>query len=104
MFFRIARLHRQRLFPILPILICQHHGDGRADRLAVMHSRQKMRAVSFNLHAAAASKSLLATPQFPIHKCLVHRQSGGQPGKKGNQRLAMGLSGSKVAQHVEKAL
>jgi len=69
-----------------------------------MDTGQKVRPVGFDLHAPAASKALLATPKFAIHKCLIYRQSGGQPGKKGNQRLAMGLSGSKVAQHVEKAL
>ena len=63
-----------------------------------------MRPVGFDLHAPAAPKALLAPPKFAIHKCLIHRQPGRQPGKERNQRLAVGFSGSEVAQHVEKAL
>ncbi len=104
MLLRIARLHRQRLFPILPVAILQHHRDRRADRFAVMHTRQKVRPVGFDLHPPAASKALLAAPQLVVHKRLLHRQPRRQPGKKCNQRLAVRLPGSKVAQHVEHAL
>ena len=104
MFLRIARFHRQRFFPILPVAIFEHHCDRRADRLAMMHAGKKVRAVGFDLHASAASKALLTPPKFAIHECLIDRQSGGQPGKKRNQRLAVRFSGGKVAQHLEEAL
>ena len=103
-FLRIARLHRQRFFPILPVAILQHHRDRRTDCLAMTHPRKKARPVGFDLHAPAASKALLATPEFAIHKLLINRQSGRQPRKKRNERLAVGLSGSEVAQHAEQAL
>ncbi len=70
----------------------------------MMHARKKVRPVGFDLHAPAAAKALLAAPEFAIHKCLIDRQSGGQPGKKRNQGLAVGFSGGEVAQHVEQAL
>ncbi len=103
-FLRIARLHRQRFFPILPVAILEHHRDRRTDRLAVMHARKEVRPVGFDLHAPAASKALLAAPEFAVHKCLVNHESGRQPGKERHQGLAVGFSGSKVAQHVEEAL
>ena len=103
-FLRIARFHRQRLFPILPVAILEHHRDRRADRFAVMYAREKMRTIGFNLHAPAASKALLAAPEFAVHKCLIDHEPGGQPGKKRHQGLAVGFSGCEVAQHVEEAL
>ncbi len=78
-FLRITRLHRQRLFPILPVAILEHHRDRRADRLAVMHPRQKVRPVGFDLHAPPAAKALLPAPEFAVHKCLIHCQPGRQP-------------------------
>jgi hypothetical protein len=63
-----------------------------------------MRPIGFDLHAPAASKALLAAPEFAIHERLVDRQPGRQPGKERYQGLAVGFSGSEVAQHVEEAL
>jgi hypothetical protein len=61
-------------------------------------------AVGFDLHAATASKTLLAAPELAVDKFLIHCQPGGQSGKKRDQCFAMGLSGGEVAKHVEEAL
>ena len=101
---RITYFDRQRLLPILPVAILEHHRDRRAYGLAVMHARKKVRLVGFDLHSPAASKALLAAPEFAVDKCLVYCQPRRQPGKKRNQGLAVGLSGSEVAKHTEQAL
>jgi hypothetical protein len=61
-------------------------------------------AISFDFHAAAASKALLAAPEFPVDEFLVDGQACGQSGKKRHQRFAVRFSGGKVTQHVEEAL
>ena len=69
-FLRIAGLNRQRLFPILPVAIFEHHGDGRADRLAVMDARKESAPGRFRSSCARRAQSpagaaRVRDPQMP---------------------------------------
>ena len=63
------------------------------------HARQNVGLVGFDLHPPAATEALLPAPQFTVQERLVNFQSGGQSGKKGDQRLAMRLPRSEVTKH-----
>jgi hypothetical protein len=58
-----------------------------------------MSRIPLDLHAAASSIALLAAPKFTVDERQIDFQPGWHPGEKGNQSLAVRLSGSEVAQH-----
>ena len=62
MFRRIARTHRQDLFPVLPVAIGDLHGNRRADGVPMPHAGKDVRRIRLDAHAAAAAIALLATP------------------------------------------
>ena len=57
------------------------------------------RAVGLDLHAAAAAVALLAPPQFAIDGVERDRDAGGQSGQRGDQALAVRLSGCFETKH-----
>src|SRR6266571_2327877 len=90
-FFRISFADWKRFLPVFPIFIFEENRDRRADGRAVTHAREDMDLIGFNLHPATAAVTLLPPPQLTVKNCLVHLQSSGQAGKKGDQSLAMRL-------------
>src|SRR5579884_3680782 len=99
MLFHVARAHRQRFLPVLPVFILQQNGNRRTNALAMPHPGDYVDFVGLNLHAAAAAEPLLASPQFAIEKSLVNFQSGRHAGKIGHKGLSVRLSGSEVTKH-----
>src|ERR1700756_2324369 len=63
-----------------------------------------MGLVSLHLHPASASIALLTPPKFAVYESQVHLESCRHSGKKRNQRLAMGLPRSEVAEHKRSIL
>ena len=100
----IAFIDRQGFLPVLPVPIFELDRNRGADRLALANSRQNMRGVALNFHAAAAAVSLLTAPQVAIHEGLVHFQAGRQARKESDQRLAMRLPGGEVTEHKRSIL
>ena len=86
---RIAFLDRQRLGPVLPVLVGQQHGNRRADGLAVPHAAQDVRRVALDAHASAAAVALLAPPKLAIHEFEIDRETGGHARKQRHQRLSV---------------
>src|SRR5947209_7722416 len=99
MFFRIACLHRKYFLPVFPVAIFEKNGNGGANGLSMAHSRDKMRGVFFDLHPAAAAKSLLPSPKLAINELLIDIHARRNPGDEGHQGLTVGFTGSKVTQH-----
>ena len=95
----ITLLHGQRLLPILPILVFQQDRYGRADRAPLPHSGKDVGCIAFDPHASAAAIALLATPKFTVEESLINLQAGWNARDKGEERLAMRLTGGEVAQH-----
>ena len=93
-------LHRQRFGPVLPVLVADDDGDGRADGLGVAHAGDNFGAVGFDLHAPAAAVALLAAPQLAIDGVERDRDAGGQPRQGRHQALAMRFSGCFKAEHL----
>src|SRR5579863_10367946 len=63
------------------------------------HTGKNVGGVAFDFHAATAAVALLPAPEVAVEESLVDFQSGGHAGKEGDERLAVGLPGSEVAQH-----
>jgi len=61
-FLGIACGHRQRLLPVLPVLVSQSESDGRADGLAVAYAGENVGGVALDAHASATSVALLTAP------------------------------------------
>jgi hypothetical protein len=61
-FAAIGVLHRQRVAPVLPILVLDQHRHRRADRVRVPHAGDDLDAVRLDLHPAAAPVPLLTAP------------------------------------------
>ena len=96
---RIAFFHRQRFGPVLPVVVGQQHGDGRADGFAVAHAAEDVGGVALDLHAAAAAIALLAAPEFAIDEGEIDRHPGRHARKQSHQSLAVGFAGCREAQH-----
>jgi len=56
--------HRQRFSPVLPIFVANDDRDRRADGLRMPDARNNFDLIGFDLHPAAASIALLASPEF----------------------------------------
>ena len=54
------RLDVHRLLPVDPVAVADQQRDRRAGRAAVPHAGEDLRAVAFDLHAAAAAVAALA--------------------------------------------
>src|SRR5439155_11149965 len=59
---RVALGHRQRLLPVIPVLIFQQDGNRRADGLTLPHTRKDVCGVTLDLHPPTAAVSLLSSP------------------------------------------
>src|SRR5579864_1900312 len=95
----IARGDRQRFLPIFPIFVFEQNCDRGTDRDAMVHARENVRLVRLDLHAPAATITLLPSPKVAIEKFLIHGQTRRQTRQEGNQGFTMGLPGCEVAQH-----
>src|SRR6185369_5953227 len=104
MLLRIAHLNRQRLLPVLPVLVLQQNGDRRADCLPMAHAGDDVGLVGFDLHTPATAKALLPPPQLTINEYLVNTKTCGNAGKEGHQALSVRFSGSNVTKHRSVAL
>ena len=62
----VARRGIHNFCPVLPIAVANQHRDWRAKRLAGADARQELHAIGFDLHATAASITLLSSPQFMV--------------------------------------
>src|SRR5207237_9150728 len=60
-----------------------------------------MGLIGLDLHAAAASVTLLSAPEIAVQKILVYGQACRQAGEECNQGFAVGFPGSEVAQHKQ---
>src|ERR1019366_1259848 len=89
----IAFLHRQRLSPVLPVVVSQEHGDGRANRMSMPYAAQNVCRVALDLHAAAAPVTLLAAPQFAVDELEIDCQPRRHTGEQRDQRFSMGFTG-----------
>jgi hypothetical protein len=96
---RIARLHRQNLFPVLPVVVCDRHRHRRPDRLPVPHPAEDMRRVALNPHPPATPITFLPSPHLAVDERLVYRHSRRQPTHQRHQRLAVALSRRRKPQH-----
>src|SRR5579862_8302029 len=98
--FRVTRFDRKRLLPILPVTVFQLNRYRGADGFPVAHAREDMGGIPLNLHATAATVSLLAAPEFAVDECLVDLESGRHAGEEGYQGFAVGFPCCEVAQHL----
>src|SRR6185312_4341196 len=96
---RVAFTNRKDLFPVLPVAVGERHGDRRADGLAVAHTRQDMRRIALNAHAATTAVTLLAAPEFVIEKGLVDRHTRRETADKGYERFAVTFAGCRKTKH-----
>ena len=103
-FFGISGVYWKRFFPVLPVTVLKSHRDRRADCLSVPNSGKDVGRIALDLHASAATKTLLASPEFTIDEFLSDRQAGGQSRDEGDKGLAVRLSGGEIAKHGEQAL
>ncbi len=76
---RRLRLDVHRVLPVLPILVANEQRHRRARGLAAAHAGQKLGAIGFDRHAAAASIAALAPAQLERDGIEIDRQAGGQP-------------------------
>ena len=76
-FGRIAGLDGEDLFPVLPVVVGEGHGDGRADGMAVADAGEDVGGVALDAHAAAAAVALLAAPEFVVEEGLVYGDARG---------------------------
>src|SRR5262245_13352955 len=77
------------LFPVLPVAVANQHRDGGTDGLAGAHAGEKLDGIALDLHASAASVSLLTTAQLFI-------DLAGQEGQPGGHTLEDGYEGLSV--------
>ena len=54
------------VLPVHPVAVRNRHRDGAADRPAVTHTRENLRRIVFNGHAAAAAVAPLPAPEIDI--------------------------------------
>ena len=96
---RIAFFDRQNLGPVLPVVVGQRHGDGRADGLAVANAAEDVRRVALDAHTAAAAIALLAAPQLAVHKLKIDGNACRHSADHGHETLAVALSCCRKSKH-----
>src|SRR5258708_13604355 len=75
----ISPLHRQNLRPVFPVIIRQHHGNRRPNRLPMPHAAQNMRRLAFNPHPPPAPIPLLPPPQSAVNNLRPNPHPGTNP-------------------------
>ena len=89
----------QRFGPVLPVLVADEDGDGRADGVRVAHAGHNFGAVGLDLHAAAAAVALLAAPELAIDGVERDGDAGRESGQRRHQAFAVRLAGGLKSQH-----
>jgi hypothetical protein len=64
------------ILPIFKVLVLDDERDWRPERLTVANAREEVDFVALDLHAAAATIALLASPQLVIDLIGIDRESG----------------------------
>ena len=90
------RFRNRRQFVDLEIAVLDHQRDGRADGLALAHTRDNLRLVGFDLHAATASIALLAAREITVDGREIELETGWQSFHHANQTLAVGFARCEV--------
>ena len=88
-----------RLLPVLPVLVPDEQRDRAADRFAVAHAGENLRAVGFDRHPPAASITALAAPQLCGERVEVDREPCGNAFEDGDERLAVRFAGGEKPHH-----
>ncbi len=91
--FGVTGFDGEDLFPVLPVLVGERHGDRRADGLAVADAGKDVGGVALDAHAAAATVALLATPEFVVEEGLVDGNARGETADEGYERFAVAFAG-----------
>ena len=92
-------LDRQRLGPVLPVLVLDQDGDGRTNRVGVADAADDMGVIRLDLHAAAAAEALLAAPQLAVQGRNGDGNSSGQTRQRGDEALPVRFSRGFKAKH-----
>ncbi len=88
-----------RLLPVLPVLVRDQQRDRRAGRHAVANAAQRLRAIRFDRHAAAAAVAALAAAQLGGHRVDVDREARRHAFDDRHERLAVRFAGGQKSQH-----
>ena len=98
-FRRIAFSDRQRLSPVLPVVVGEQQRDRRTDGLTMTHAAENACRIALDAHASATAIALLPPPQFAIDEGEVHHDAGWHARKQRHQRLSVRLTRCRKAQH-----
>src|SRR5579862_4570626 len=90
---------RHDFFPIRPVPVFDHHGDGAADGLSVPHPGEKTHLVLLDFHPAAAAITTLPPFQLMIDEFEIDGDMGRKAFDERDQGLTMRLAGRSEAQH-----
>jgi hypothetical protein len=91
--------HRQRVGPVLPVLVADDDPDRRPDSLRVPHAGDNFGAVGLDLHAPAAPEALLPPPKLAVDGVNGNGDSGREPGQRGNQTFSVGFTRGLKSKH-----
>ena len=97
---RRRSFHGHRPLPVLPVLIGNHQRDRRTRGHAVTDAANDVGAIGFDDHAATATISALAAPEFGAECREVDREPGRNTFEDGDEGASMGLAGREKAQHL----
>ena len=89
----VARFDGEDLFPVLPVVVGEGHGDGRADGFAVTDAAEDVGGVALDAHAAAAAVALLAPPELAVEELLIDGDAGGQAADESDEGFAVTFTG-----------
>src|SRR5262249_7180828 len=86
-------------FPVWPVPVLDHHGNGTADGLSVTDPGQKPNLILFDLHPPAAAIAPLAAFEFMINGVKIDGKMRWKALHQGDQGRAVRLAGRSKAQH-----
>ena len=92
--------HGHDFFPIGPVPILDHHGDGTTEGLPLTYTGEESNLVALDLHPAAAAVALLPASQFVVDEFEIDSQVGRNALHQCYQGLPVRLSGRVKAQHA----
>src|SRR5215467_11359701 len=86
-------------FPVRPVPVLDHHGNGTANGLSVADPRQKPNLILFDLHPPAAPIAPLPAFEFMINEVKIDGKMRWEALHQGDQGRAVRLAGRSKAQH-----
>ena len=93
------RFDGHRPLPVLPVAVGNHQRDRTASRHAVADAAERLRAIRFDRHAAAAPVAALAAAELRGDRVEVDREAGGHAFENHHERLPVRLAGGQKSQH-----